>query len=122
MITVVAMSSVHWPNTETWSSFSELLQGYAITADGFGNYKLALLFILMLLPLVFYGGGKLSVDRLLLQYVRRRVPDAAPDSYTLGLGGFVIAICIIYLFPLARALLLAASLVAIALHFRNNGL
>ena len=56
MITVVAMSSVHWPNTETWSSFSELLQGYAITADGFGNYKLALLFILMLLPLVFYGG------------------------------------------------------------------
>ena len=63
VLTVVAIAGVHWP-TE-WSSLAELWKGYAITDKGFGNYRIPLLFIAMLVPLVFMGGGKLSADRLL---------------------------------------------------------
>ena len=62
MLTVVAMLSVHWP--ESWSSLSELLKGYALTNDGFGNFKLPVIYIAMLLPLVFMGPGRLSMDAL----------------------------------------------------------
>lgn len=60
VLTVVAMLSVHWP--ESWSSLSELLKGYALTNDGFGNFKLPVIYIAMLLPLVFMGPGRLSLD------------------------------------------------------------
>jgi putative oxidoreductase len=63
ILTIVAISAVHWP-TE-WHSLSDLLTGYRITdkaGDGFGNYKLPLLYILMFLPLLFSGAGKASVD------------------------------------------------------------
>ena len=60
VLTVVAMLSVHWP--ESWSSLSELLKGYALTNDGFGNFKLPAIYIAMLLPLVFMGPGRLSLD------------------------------------------------------------
>lgn len=63
ILTIVAIAAVHWP--AEWSSLSELLTGYRITdkaGDGFGNYKLPLLLLLMLLPLLFSGAGKASVD------------------------------------------------------------
>jgi putative oxidoreductase len=60
VLTVVAIVSVHWP--ASWSTLGELWQGYAITDKGFGNYKLPLLLLIMLLPLLFNGAGKLSVD------------------------------------------------------------
>ena len=63
ILTIVAISAVHWP-TE-WHSLSDLLAGYRITdskGDGFGNYKLPLLYIVMFLPLLFSGAGKASVD------------------------------------------------------------
>ena len=63
ILTIVAISAVHWP-TE-WHSLSDLLTGYRITdskGDGFGNYKLPLLYIVMFLPLLFSGAGKASVD------------------------------------------------------------
>ena len=66
ILTTVAIAAVHWP--EQWSSLSELFTGYRITdkaGDGFGNYKLPLLFLLMLLPLLFNGAGKLSLDYLI---------------------------------------------------------
>lgn len=63
VLTVVAVFAVHWP--QTWDTLGELWKGYAITDRGFGNFKLPLLFILMLLPLVFIGPGKLSVDYLI---------------------------------------------------------
>ncbi len=62
VLTVVAMLSVHWP--ESWSSLGELLKGYALTNEGFGNYKLPVIYIGMLLPLVFVGSGRLSLDAL----------------------------------------------------------
>ena len=60
VLTVVAMLSVHWP--ESWSTWGELLQGYALTDKGHGNFKLPLIYITMLLPLVFMGPGGLSFD------------------------------------------------------------
>ncbi len=60
ILTIVAILGVHWP--AEWSSFSELWKGYAITDNGYGNYKLPLLFICMLIPLLLSGAGKLSID------------------------------------------------------------
>ena len=66
ILTIVAISAVHWP--EHWGTLSELLKGYRIideNQDGFGNYKLPVLFIIMFLPLLFNGAGKASVDYLI---------------------------------------------------------
>ncbi|MBD9463797.1 DoxX family protein [Pseudomonas sp. Pdm06] len=63
VVTVVATAAVHWP--ADWSSLSELAQGYAITNKGHGNFKLPLIYLVALLPLVLQGAGKLSVDALL---------------------------------------------------------
>ncbi len=60
ILTIVAIASVHWP--DSWNTLGELWQGYAISDKGFGNYKLPLLFLIMLLPLLFNGAGRLSVD------------------------------------------------------------
>ncbi|MEO6118166.1 MAG: DoxX family protein [Methylotenera sp.] len=66
ILTIVAIASVHWP--EQYTSSSNLIAGFRIvdeTGDGFGNYELPLLFIVMLLPLLFAGAGKLSLDYLI---------------------------------------------------------
>lgn len=63
VLSIVAIFGVHWP--DDWSSLAELWKGYAITDKGFGNYRVPLLFIAMLIPLVFIGAGKLSVDHFL---------------------------------------------------------
>jgi len=63
IVSIMAISGVHWP--DSWNGLSELWKGYAITNRGFGNYRMPLLFIAMLVPLVFSGGGKLSIDSIL---------------------------------------------------------
>lgn len=68
VLTFVASAAVHLP--ETWTTWSDLLHGYAITDDGYGNYKLPLLFTIMLVPLVFNGAGKLSLDHLIALWLR----------------------------------------------------
>jgi putative oxidoreductase len=67
VVTIVAIFGVHWP--DDWSSLGELWQGYAITNKGFGNYRVPLLFLVMLFPLVFRGAGKVSVDHVLKKYL-----------------------------------------------------
>ena len=66
VLSYVAIASVHWP--DDWSSFAELWKGYAITDRGYGNFKLPLILIAMLLPLLFTGAGRASLDHL----IRRR--------------------------------------------------
>jgi putative oxidoreductase len=66
ILTVVAISAVHWP--ADWSSFAVLLKGYVITDSGFGNFKLPVLFLAMLMAVLFFGPGKLSLDA----FIRRQ--------------------------------------------------
>jgi len=68
IVTIVAIAGVHWPHD--WSSLAELWKGYAITDKGFGNYRVPLLFLAMLVPLLFVGAGKLSLDHLLVRKLR----------------------------------------------------
>ncbi|MEM1175005.1 MAG: DoxX family protein [Pseudomonadota bacterium] len=71
IVTIVAIFSTHWP--ADWSSLSELWEGYRITAkDGSGNFRVPLLFLAMLIPLVLIGPGKLSVDKLLSDYFSKK--------------------------------------------------
>ena len=68
VLTIVAIAAVHWP--DQWDSFGELLKGYAISDKGFGNYKLPLIFLVMLLPLLCSGPGKASLDHFIAKAVR----------------------------------------------------
>lgn len=70
ILTVVAIAGVHWP--VAWHTLGELWQGYAISNKGFGNYKLPLILLVMLMPLLLSGAGKLSLDHLIRCYVERR--------------------------------------------------
>jgi len=60
ILTIVAIAAVHWP--AEWHTLGELWQGYAITDKGFGNFKLPLLYLLMLASLFFSGAGWVSFD------------------------------------------------------------
>lgn len=74
VLTVVAIAAVHWP--ESWGSYGELMQGYVFTDSGQGNFKLPVLFIGMLLPLLLHGPGKLSIDA----WIRRRCSENPANS------------------------------------------
>ncbi|WP_368564502.1 DoxX family protein [Pseudoxanthomonas sp. UTMC 1351] len=85
VLTVVATAAVHWP--QDWMGLSELAKGYAITNQGGGNYKLPLIYLTMLLPLIFHGAGKLSVDALFSCRGNALLPSA--DRF--GWGVFLVA-------------------------------
>ncbi|AZD21980.1 DoxX family protein [Pseudomonas chlororaphis subsp. aurantiaca] len=70
VVTVVATAAVHWP--ADWSTLSELAQGYAISNKGHGNFKLPVIYLAALLPLLFQGPGKLSLDALIGRLRHRR--------------------------------------------------
>lgn len=69
VVTVVAIAAVHWPSH--WSGLAELAQGYAITDQGFGNFKLPLIYLVALLPLLLKGAGQLSLDHWLKRHFVR---------------------------------------------------
>lgn len=60
VLTFVAAYAVHFP--AQWHGFGDFWMGYAVTDDGYGNFKLPLLFFLMFLALAGYGPGRLSLD------------------------------------------------------------
>lgn len=70
ILTIVAIAGVHWP--AGWDTLGELWRGYAISDQGFGNYKLPLILLVMLLPLLLGGAGKASLDHAIRRYVERR--------------------------------------------------
>ena len=65
ILTIVAIAGVHWP--DDWNSLAELWKGYSVSDKGYGNYRIPLLFLVMLIPLVFNGGGRISLDHLLVR-------------------------------------------------------
>ncbi len=62
VLTVVAIGAVHWP--AEWHTLAELAQGYALTDKGQGNYKLPLIFLVMLLPLILGGDWNDGMNRV----------------------------------------------------------
>lgn len=114
VLTVVATAAVHWPSD--WMMFSDLARGYAITDRGHGNFKLPLLFLVMLLPLILRGGGRLSLDALL---ARRAGVDAAQhphaDAIAWGMAGLALGLSLAMLVPAAGLGLAAAGMLLVML-------
>ncbi len=69
ILTIVAIASVHWP--AEWATLGDLLKGYVITDQGQGNFKLPVIFMAMLLPLILAGPGRLSIDALIRRSIAR---------------------------------------------------
>lgn len=112
IITVVATAAVHWP--AEWNGLSELWQGYVITAEGEGNFKLPLLFVVMLLPLVFGGGGKLSLDHLLCRFTGCEAgPGRTGGLESLALALAVLGIAVVFVMPRLGLPGLALAVVAL---------
>ena len=90
---------MHWPGE--WSSLAELWKGYVITSNGAGNYKIPLLLAVILLPLLFHGGGKISLDHFLLKLTGREscVSDRIGDGIAAALMFTVMGVATIFLEP-----------------------
>lgn len=119
VLTVVATASVHWPME--WQTLGDLAMGYAISDKGFGNFKLPLIFAVMLLPLVFHGAGKFSLDALAAHWAGTGKPVAVQDVSAWGLACLVVGAPLALLVPtlglglvVAGVLLLAADRLLLA--------
>ena len=112
VITMVATAAVHWP--AEWGSLAELWSSYVITPKEAGNFKLPLLFLIMLLPLVFYGGGKLAVDQLLIKASGRadKLTDRTAGLQSVGLALLVLALASIWVEPVLGITLLVGAALA----------
>jgi putative oxidoreductase len=112
VLTVVATAAVHWPTD--WMMLSDLAAGYAISDMGHGNYKLPLLFMVMLLPLVFHGGGKLSLDALIAW--RLGLDEAQPwaDFHAWGISLLALGVPLAMLLPLFGLVLAGAGVLLLA--------
>ncbi len=109
VLTFVATAAVHWP--DMWTMASDLLKGYAISDRGHGNFKLPLLFVAMLLPLIFNGPGKFSLDHLVAQWFGAESwPQANGDGYAWSLAALVFAVPFLFLIPTLGLALLGLSL------------
>lgn len=116
VLTVVAIYAVHWP--ADWSSLGELWQGYAISNDGFGNYKLPLIYLVMLLPLMLGGAGRFSLDRLIAKR-RDSAVSAVADSSAWGVVLFAIGVTLSLLLPWLGGALAISGLALMAWSHRD---
>ena len=116
VLTFVATAAVHWP--DMLAMWSDLAKGYAITDKGFGNFKLPLLFCVMLLPLIFQGPGKFSLDFVLAKSLKAdTMPEPLADAYAWSLASLVFGIPFLMLIPMVGAALVVLA-VALALFGR----
>lgn len=100
VLTIVAIASVHWP--DDFMGVADLLMGYAITDRGHGNYKLPLIFLVMLLPLVLRGAGRFSLDALISHLSRNEViPQPNADGYAWGFLAIALGLPMAMLLPTA---------------------
>jgi putative oxidoreductase len=111
VITAVATAAVHWP--ADWGTLAELWKGYVITPDGAGNYKLPLLFVIILMPLIFHGGGKISLDHLLLKLTGRdsSIQDRQGDGIAAALLFVILGLTTVFLQPVWGFSFFAVALV-----------
>lgn len=113
VLTMVAIASVHWPMD--WQSFKDLAMGYAISDKGFGNFKLPLIFAVMLLPLVFQGAGKFSLDAVLSGMAGNGQRRGVLDVAAWGLALLVIGVPVALLLPTLGLALAVGGAVLLAL-------
>lgn len=119
ILTFVATAAVHWP--DSWSTLPELWQGYAITNQGAGNFKLPLLFALMLFAIVLNGPGKLSLDHLLGRWPLPTPPAVRADGIAWSLAGVAFGLPLAALFPAFGVVLAATGIAGVTWsHFRGQ--
>ena len=118
-LTFVATAAVHWPSMLTM--WSDLAKGYAITDMGHGNFKLPLLFVVMLLPLIFAGGGRLSLDHLLGRRIGLAASMPVHDLLGWAIASLLFAIPFLMLIPVLGVALLVLA-IALALLGRSRGM
>ncbi len=110
VLTFVATAAVHWP--DMISMWSDLAKGYAITDMGHGNFKLPLLFVVMLLPIIFQGPGKISLDYLLSRSLNAdAMPAPLADAYAWAIACVALGIPFVMLVPPIGGVLLVAAIV-----------
>jgi putative oxidoreductase len=111
-LTFVATAAVHWPTMI--GMWTDLAKGYAITDMGHGNFKLPLLFCVMLLPLIFNGPGKVSLDYVVARLCGAPIhPREIDDPYAWALVLAVLGLPFLMLIPaLGIGLLVVAALLA----------
>jgi len=97
VLTIVAIAAVHWP--ADWGSLQELAKGYAITDKGFGNFKLPLIFLVMLLPLVLQGGGRFSLDAVIAARAGQGRREPVQDVQAWGIACLVLGLPLAMLLP-----------------------
>ena len=116
VLSFVATAAVHWP--AEWSSLAQLWEGYAIRNSGAGNFKLPLLFALMLLPLVLGGAGRLSADALIASWLPT-APAARADRTAWALAGLGLGLPMAMLFPSLGLGLMATGVLLIVIGARD---
>ena len=110
VLTFVATAAVHWP--DMIAMWGDLAKGYAITDMGYGNFKLPLLFVVMLLPIIFQGPGKISLDFLLARALKADpMPEPLADAYAWSIALLMLGIPFLMLVPTIGFVLLAAAIV-----------
>jgi putative oxidoreductase len=107
VLTMVATASVHWPMN--WQTLQDLAMGYAISDKGFGNFKLPLIFAVMLLPLIFKGAGKFSLDALVAAGAGTAPRQPVQDVQAWGLACLVVGLPLFLLLPAAGGVIAATG-------------
>ena len=113
VLTMVATASVHWPME--WMSLRDLAMGYAIRDEGHGNFKLPLIFAVMLLPLVLRGAGRLSLDAAVAAYAATGTRRPVQDPAAWGLAGLVLGVPLFLLVPTLGLTLIVGGALVLAL-------
>ena len=116
VVTIVAIYAVHWPTD--WSSIAELLKGYAISDEGYGNYKLPLIYLVMLLPLILNGSGHFSLDHL-IGTRRASMAATAAGNTVWGLVLLAFGLTLSLLLPWVGGVLAVAGFALIVLPWRH---
>jgi len=110
VLTFVATAAAHWP--DMIAMWADLAKGYAIKDMGYGNFKLPLLFVVMLLPIIFQGPGKISLDYLLSRKLKADpMPEPLSDAYAWSLALLALGIPFAMLLPTFGIALLVGALV-----------